>query len=111
MPSDNSGKNVIPFANSLHDVTDSEVNGDQPTKPQDAVCPICFGTGTRLDPGKGAAICDCRRSNKGARALDAARIPPRFRQCDFHNYYPKNDTQYFAHSFASRLVEEFPAVE
>lgn len=111
MPSDNSGKNVIPFANSLHEVKDSQANADQPTKAQEAVCPLCFGTGTRLDPSKGAAICDCRRSNKGERALDAARIPPRFRQCDFHNYYPKNDTQYFAHSFASRLVEEFPAVE
>ncbi|HEV7745082.1 MAG TPA: ATP-binding protein [Pyrinomonadaceae bacterium] len=104
MPSDNSGKNVIPFATGL-------TNGDQPARPQDAVCQLCFGTGTRLDSGKGAAICDCRRSNKGTRALDAARIPPRFRGCDFHNYYPKNDTQYFAHSFASRLVEEFPAVE
>lgn len=108
MPSDNSGKNVIPFANGLQDVTDSKADG---TRPQDAVCQLCFGTGTRLDSGKGAAICDCRRSNKGKRALDAARIPPRFRECDFHNYYPKNDTQYFAHSFASRLVEEFPAVE
>jgi DNA replication protein DnaC len=111
MPSDNSGKNVIPFANGLHDVTGSQVADDQPPRPQDAVCQLCFGTGTRLDSGKGAAICDCRRSNKGARALEAARIPPRFRGCDFHNYYPKNDTQYFAHSFASRLVEEFPAVE
>ncbi|HEV7683280.1 MAG TPA: ATP-binding protein [Pyrinomonadaceae bacterium] len=111
MPSDNSGKNVIPFANGLHDVSDSEAVSDKPSRPQDAVCQLCFGTGTRLDSGKGAAICDCRRSNKGGRALDAARIPPRFRGCDFHNYYPKNDTQYFAHSFASRLVEEFPAVE
>jgi DNA replication protein DnaC len=104
MPSDNSGKNVIPFANGL-------TNSDEPIRAQDAVCQLCFGTGTRIDSGKGAAICDCRRTNKGQRALDAARIPPRFRECDFHNYYPKNDTQYFAHSFASRLVEEFPAVE
>ena len=45
------------------------------------------------------------------KSLDAARIPPRFRECHFHNYYPKNDSQYFAHSFASRLVDEYPAVE
>lgn len=56
-------------------------------------------------------ICDCRRTNSGTRLLDSARIPPRFRQCDFHNYYPKNDSQFFAHSFASRLVEEYPAVD
>jgi DNA replication protein DnaC len=75
------------------------------------VCPDCFGTGTRIDPAKGAIICDCRRTNRGTRPLDAARIPPRFRECSFHNYFPKNDSQYFAHSFASRLVDEYPAVE
>jgi DNA replication protein DnaC len=56
-------------------------------------------------------ICDCRRSNSPTRFLDAARIPPRFRQCNFHNYYPKNDSQFFAHSFASRLVNDYPVVE
>jgi DNA replication protein DnaC len=77
----------------------------------DDVCPICFGTGTRLEEGKGAVICDCRRSNSASRAFDAARIPPRFRPCSFHNYYPKHESQYFAHSFASRLVDDYPAVE
>jgi DNA replication protein DnaC len=79
----------------------------------DEVCSICFGTGTRLEAGKGAVICDCRRTNSSSRALEAARIPPRFRHCSFHNYYPKpgNDTQYFAHSLASRLVDDYPAVE
>jgi DNA replication protein DnaC len=111
MSSDNSGKNIIPFASGLHEVTDPQSNSEQPERPQDVVCQFCFGTGTRLDSGKGAAICDCRRSNSGTRALDAARIPPRFRECSFHNYYPKNDSQYFAHSFASRLVDEYPAVD
>ena len=80
-------------------------------KTENEVCSICFGTGTRLEPGKGAAICDCRRTNSGARSFEAARIPPRFRECSFHNYYPKNDSQFFAHSFASRLVEEYRGVE
>lgn len=111
MSSDNSDKNVIPFASGLREVTDSQTNSDQTRRPQDDVCQFCFGTGTRLEPGKGAVICDCRRSNSETRPLDAARIPPRFRECSFHNYYPKNDSQYFAHSFASRLVEEYPAVE
>jgi DNA replication protein DnaC len=111
MSSDKTGNNVIPFANSAHDVADSQLKADRATRPQEVVCQFCFGTGTRLDSGKGAAICDCRRSNSPARALDAARIPPRFRECSFHNYYPKNDSQYFAHSFASRLVDEYPAVE
>ncbi|MEP6568222.1 MAG: ATP-binding protein [Acidobacteriota bacterium] len=111
MSSDNAGKNVIPFANNLQEVTESQADADQTARPQDVVCQFCFGTGTRLDSGKGAAICDCRRSNSPARALDAARIPPRFRECSFHNYYPKNDSQYFAHSFASKLVHQYPAVE
>ena len=111
MSSDNTGNNVIPFANSLHEVKEPQVKADQASRPQEVVCQFCFGTGTRLDSGKGAAICDCRRSNSATRALDAARIPPRFRECSFHNYYPKNDSQYFAHSFASRLVDEYPAVE
>jgi DNA replication protein DnaC len=75
------------------------------------LCPICFNTGTRVDPEKGAAICECRRTNSGKRTLELARIPPRFRDCSFHNYYPKNDSQFFAHSFASRLANEYPAVE
>lgn len=106
MPSDNSDNRVIPFASGLH-----EANGAKVPKPQDSVCQFCFGTGTRIEPGKGAAICDCRRTNRAGRALDAARIPVRFRECSFHNYYPKNDSQYFAHSFASRLAQEYPVVD
>ena len=107
------------MVNSLHDVSASKASDDEATSPENAVCQFCFGTGTRLEPDeegtkggiKGAAVCDCRRSNSGTRFLDAARIPPRFRECSFHNYYAKNDSQYFAHSFASRLVDEYPAVE
>ena len=111
MSSDNSDNNVIPFANGLREVTDLRANAVETSGGKDVVCQLCFGTGTRIEPGKGALICDCRRSNSGARSLDAARIPPRFRECSFHNYYPKNDSQYFAHSFASRLVDDYPAVE
>lgn len=82
---------------------------------ESGVCELCFGTGTRLHEDeegiRRAIICDCRRSNSGTKSLEAARIPLRFRDCSFHNYYPKNDSQYFAHSFASRLTEEYPAVE
>ena len=119
MSSDNSDNNVIRMVDSLHDSAESRTNANDAAGPENVVCPFCFGTGTRLEPDeegkkgsvKGAVICDCRRSNSGARFLDAARIPPRFRECSFHNYYPKNDSQYFAHSFASRLVAEYPAVE
>lgn len=115
MSSDNSDNKVIRIVDSLHHSAEFQSNADQATRPEDAVCQFCFGTGTRLESDKegltGAVVCDCRRSNSGARSLDAARIPPRFRECSFHNYYPKNDSQYFAHSFASRLVDEYPVVE
>ena len=101
--------------NSLDGTRESRETEVVTERPESSVCEFCFGTGTRLEPGeegiKGAVICDCRRSNSGTRPLEAARIPPRFRECSFHNYYPKNDSQYFAHSFASRLAEEYPAVE
>jgi DNA replication protein DnaC len=104
--SDNSDKKVIPFASGMDEAT-----GSSPAKTENSVCEFCFGTGTRVEPGKGGVICDCQRRKGGTRAIDLARIPPRFRQCSFHNYYPKNDSQYFAHSFANRLVEEYPAVD
>ena len=103
------------MVNSVYDSSESRTNANEATAPEGLVCQFCFGTGTRLESGdggvKGAVMCDCRRSNSGTRLLDAARIPPRFRECSFHNYYPKNDSQFFAHSFACRLVDEYPAVE
>lgn len=111
MPADNSDNKVIPFANPLSDASGSAKASAQTSKQADNVCELCFGTGTRIEPGKGGVLCECRRTNSGTRLIDQARIPPRFRQCSFHNYYPKNDSQYFAHSFSSRLVEEYPAVE
>lgn len=108
MSSDNSDNKVVPISDNIRQAQSAE-------RAEEAVCQICFGTGTRLDLDQGgikrAVICDCRRMNSGPRFLENARIPPRFRECSFHNYYPKNDSQYFAHSFASRLVDQYPAVE
>ncbi|HEY8187027.1 MAG TPA: ATP-binding protein [Pyrinomonadaceae bacterium] len=107
------------MVSNVQDSSDSPKNTNEAKDAENVVCPFCFGTGTRLEPDeegasgsvKGAVICECRREKSGTRFLDAARIPPRFRECSFHNYYPKNDSQYFAHSFACRLVDEYPAVE
>lgn len=115
MSSDSPDKKVMRIVSAPDDSLESQETENMLDRPEGAVCEFCFGTGTRLEPGqggiKGAVICNCRRSNSGTRSLEAARIPPRFRECSFHNYYPKNDSQYFAHSFASRLVAEYPAVE
>ncbi|MFN2494065.1 MAG: ATP-binding protein [Pyrinomonadaceae bacterium] len=111
MTLDNSYKKVIRIAAGAQSAGESIPAGVAAERAENEVCQFCFGTGTRLEPGKGAIICDCRRSNSGEKSLDAARIPRRFRQCSFHNYYPKNDSQYIAHSFANRLFEEYPAVQ
>ena len=99
------------MVNSLRDT--SELRANPAETPIHSVCPSCFGTGTKLDRESGRAeLCECRRLDNRTRPFDVARIPPRFRGCDFHNYYPKGgDSQYFAHSFASKLVDEYPAIE
>lgn len=74
------------------------------------VCPNCFGTGTWLHPDKGPILCECRRSSRDSRT-DKARVPQRFRESSLHNYYPKNNSQFFAHGFASTLIENYPGVE
>jgi DNA replication protein DnaC len=115
MSSNNQDKRITRTAESLDKTVESRETEINAQRSEGAVCEFCFGTGTRLERSEegttGAVICECRRSNNGSRSLEAARIPPRFRECSFHNYYPKNDSQYFAHSFASRLAEEYPAVE
>lgn len=95
------------MVNSLKDSSESQ--GIAPKV--DEVCSICFGTGTRLEPGKGAAICDCRRTNTGARALDAARIPSRFRNCSLKSYKYQNESQAVALNLAHYLVEHYPGVD
>ncbi len=99
MSADNSIKKAIQMVN----------NGDETSEP--SVCPVCFGTGVEIVPGKGARICNECSSKSGNRLLEAARIPLRFQDCSFHNYYPKNDSQFWAHHFGRKLVEEYPGID
>lgn len=75
------------------------------------VCGVCFGTGVEVIAGKGARICSECQPKSGSNRVGAARIPPRFRHCSFHNYYPKNDSQFWAHHFGRKLVEDYPGVD
>lgn len=97
MPSENSSQKVIRM-----------VDNDSTAA---TVCSVCFGTGVEIIPGKGARVCSECRPQTGSSLIEAARIPLRFRECSFHNYYPKNDSQYWAHHFGRKLVEEYPAIE
>jgi DNA replication protein DnaC len=111
MSSDNLDKAVLRIVKSQPGVSESPEAEALVEAQENVVCEFCFGTGTRLEPGKGAVICECRRTNRKANLLNAARIPPRFQARSFGNYYPKNESQSFALSFARTLVDLYPAVD
>lgn len=76
------------------------------------VCTECFGTGTKLDPVKGAMVCHCRRHERLKRLLAGARIPRRYVECSFENFKcPPGSSQDRALMLAQRFVNEYPAVD
>jgi DNA replication protein DnaC len=73
------------------------------------VCEECFGTGTKLDPVKGALPCPCRRADRFKKVLAAARIPPRYSRCSFETFKSAPGTsQDNALLQAQKLVNDFP---
>ena len=76
------------------------------------VCGECFGTGTKIDPLKGATPCPCRRPERFKKLLSAARIPRRYAACSFDNFKTQpGSSQDHALMLAQSLVSEYPAVE
>ncbi len=85
---------------------DAPDDGDEPE-----VCPLCFGAGMEVVPGKGARLCKCRKQKSHSDLIDKARIPKRYTDCHFHSYRVTNPSQERAFKFASRLAMDYPAVE
>lgn len=76
------------------------------------VCTECFGTGTKLDPVKGAIPCPCRRPDRFKKALAAAHIPRRYAACSFESFKSASgSSQDRALQRAQILVNEYPAVD
>lgn len=76
------------------------------------VCEECFGTGTKVDPLKGAIPCPCGRPERFKKLLAAARIPRRYADCSFNSFKTQPGTsQDHALLLAQSLVNEYPAVE
>ena len=76
------------------------------------VCEECFGTGTKVDPVKGAIPCPCRRPDRFKKLLATARIPRRYASCSFDSFKTEPGTsQDHALLLAQSLVNEYPAVE
>ena len=74
-------------------------------------CPLCYGTGLEIVPGKGARQCECRKQKSHSTQIEKAKIPRRYESCHFHNYRAMNPSQERAYKFASKLTMEYPAVE
>lgn len=76
------------------------------------VCEECFGTGTKLDPVKGAIPCPCRRRDRSRKLITAARIPRRYDKCSFANFISDPGTsQDHALCHAHKFANEYPAVD
>jgi DNA replication protein DnaC len=127
MAQDNRKKNPPLFAVPERDTAadDFQLTEDKPARKKraeaPASCPLCFGTGLEVIPGKGARRCECRTSDARTKLLMQARIPRRYREaapprkeaCTLQNYYPapNNGSQLKAFNYAFRLVREYPSVE
>jgi DNA replication protein DnaC len=76
------------------------------------VCKDCFGTGTKIDPVKGATPCPCQRVDRSRRLITAARIPRRYEKCSFANFVSEPGTsQEKALLQAHQLASDYPAVD
>ena len=76
------------------------------------VCKDCFGTGTKVDPVKGAMVCACQRVNRSKKLIKNARIPARYATCSFDTFKTEPGTlQDHALLFARTLVVDYPAVD
>ena len=76
------------------------------------VCEECFGTGTKLDPVKGALPCPCRRRDRSRKLTAVSRIPARYQKCSFANFISDPGTsQDHALRHAHKFANEYPAVD
>ena len=76
------------------------------------VCEECFGTGTKVDPVKGAMPCPCQKSARFGRLVGAARIPRRYQKCSFANFKCDPGTsQDTALGHALKFADQYPIVE
>ncbi len=80
-------------------------------------CPICGGTGWRpleKDGLRAVEICDCRRQQRDRRLLERARIPRRYRECDFDHFDVLSESKeslFFALGKARHFVEDYPSAK
>ena len=79
------------------------------------MCPICDGTGWKpvtTDGVRRVERCDCWQDDHAKRLFDQARIPPRYRRCDFDNFLVYKENERLANAVAAvrRFADKFPNV-
>jgi DNA replication protein DnaC len=85
---------------------------NQTINDENHVCSNCFGTGTWIDPERGAVPCPCRTQTRAQRLERSARIPLRYTSCSLDNFKRvPNSSQDEAFLYACRLVLDYPAVD
>jgi len=89
------------------------INGSELRKAESTdVCEQCFGTGTKIDPVKGALPCPCRQRDRFEKLMAAARIPRRYQKCTFTNFNTNSGTsQDNALIQASKFATNYPVVD
>ena len=73
------------------------------------VCPLCYGTGYEVVPGKGARRCECRTQDTRTKLLAAAHIPRRYQHCSLQNFYNVQGNSFIWRAFgeAQRLIKDY----
>jgi DNA replication protein DnaC len=78
------------------------------------VCTVCGGTGWVLDSSLGrkeARACSCRAEAVRRERLEAAKIPERYRDCNFENFADNVPSLQSAKRRAREFVDLYPAVD
>jgi DNA replication protein DnaC len=82
------------------------------------ICAYCSGTGWEPVERKGVKPCRCRSTNRREKLLEQSRIPSRYLNCAFDNYFPQGPSssqsflsQAYALRDAKHLVDEYPNLD
>lgn len=78
---------------------------------EEKLCEMCGGTGWQVLMESGvprAKRCTCSRTLPGDKAMDMARIPPRYLSCDFESYTPQSFQQGKARNSAFEFSADYP---
>jgi DNA replication protein DnaC len=111
MSSDNAKKIPQLFAVPGGEESVADVEAELRAKQKEAAdaCPLCFGTGYEVVPGKGARRCECKTQGAQAKLLTSARIPRRYQHCSLQNFYNVKGNSFIWRAFgeAQRLIRDY----